>query len=233
MNFETRKNYTGFTLAEVLITLGIIGIVAAMTIPALLNITQGKELEAGFKKSYSVLSQAVQRMQYEEGLSGDWEKEFAARTFLPVFRKYLLNYVTCNGDRCVDADTTVEGDAFKRVSTYKTYNKSQNVTLEWFDEGQMIMADGMFLMVNNSGSQENNLVLTVDVNGINKKPNAWGHDLFSFQIKAGKLYPMGHPKTTTNWGSLPCDPKSSARHNGIGCSYKAFQDKDYFKNLPR
>lgn len=35
----------GFTLAEVLITLGIIGVVAAMTLPALVNQTQGKELE--------------------------------------------------------------------------------------------------------------------------------------------------------------------------------------------
>ena len=223
----------GFTLAEVLITLGVIGVVAAMTIPALLNATQGKELEAGFKKSYSVLSQAVQRMQYEEGLSGDWESEFGSNTFLPVFRKYLLNYVKCSAKNCVDSDTAIEGDIFNRVSTYKTYNKSQNVTLEWFDEGQMIMADGMFLMVNNSGNNSNNLVLTVDVNGIDKKPNAWGHDLFSFQIKGGKLFPMGHAKTTTDWGSLPCDQNNGARHNGIGCAYKVFTEKDYFKNLPR
>ena len=223
----------GFTLAEVLITLGIIGVVAAMTLPALLNATQGKELEAGFKKSYSVLSQAVQRLQYEEGLSGDWEKEFGANTFLPVFRKYLLNYVKCSGRTCVNSDLPPDEDGFQRVSTYKTYNKSKNVTLEWFDEGQMVMADGMLLMVNNSSAALNNLVLTVDVNGMYKKPNAWGHDLFSFQIKSGKLIPMGHPKTTSDWGSLPCDVNSTARHNGIGCAYKVFQQKDYFKNLPR
>lgn len=204
-----------------------------MTIPVLINVTQGKELEAGFKKSYAVLSQAVQRMQYEEGLSGKWEKEYGANTFLPVFRKYLLNYVTCDGKNCVDADMSNEGDSFRRVSAYKTYNKSQNVTLEWFDEGQMIMAYGMFLMVNNSASQSNNLVLTVDVNGISKKPNVWGHDLFFSQIKSGKLMPMGHPKTTSDWGSLPCSPSSSARHNGIGCAYQVFLQKDYFKNLPK
>lgn len=225
----------GFTLAEVLITLGIIGVVAAMTLPALVNRTQGKELEAGFKKSYSVLSQAVQRMQYEEGLSGNWEDEFGANTFLPVLKKYLLNYVKCNGKNCVDADITVDGSTVKRVSTYKTYNKSQNVTMDWFNEGQMIMADGMFLMVNNSGEKLNNLVLTVDVNGIAKKPNLWGHDLFSFQIKGGKVLPMGHPMTTVNesWGSMPCDITNTERHNGIGCAYKALTEKDYFKNLPK
>lgn len=225
----------GFTLAEVLITLGIIGVVAAMTLPALVNRTQGKELEAGFKKSYSVLSQAVQRMQYEEGLSGNWENEFGANTFLPVFKKYLLNYVKCNGKNCIDADITVDGSTVKRVSTYKTYNKSQNVTMDWFNEGQMIMADGMFLMVNNSGEKLNNLVLTVDVNGIAKKPNLWGHDLFSFQIKGSKVLPMGHPMTTVNesWGSMPCDITNTERHNGIGCAYKALTEKDYFKNLPK
>ena len=105
--------------------------------------------------------------------------------------------------------------------------------MEWFDEGQMIMADGMFLMVNNSNKANNNLVLTVDVNGIAKKPNAWGHDLFSFQIKGGKVLPMGHPMTTTDWGNLPCDIASSDRHNGIGCAYQVFVQKDYFKNLPK
>lgn len=45
-----------FTLAEVLITLGIIGVVSAMTLPALVNRTQGKELEAKLQKTYSVFT---------------------------------------------------------------------------------------------------------------------------------------------------------------------------------
>jgi prepilin-type N-terminal cleavage/methylation domain-containing protein len=49
----------GFTLAEVLITLGIIGIVAAMTIPTLMNQTGQAEFKSGFKKIISTLSQAV------------------------------------------------------------------------------------------------------------------------------------------------------------------------------
>lgn len=48
-----------FTLAEVLITLGIIGVVAAMTMPTLLNSTQGAQYRTGFKKAMSVLSQAA------------------------------------------------------------------------------------------------------------------------------------------------------------------------------
>lgn len=49
----------GFTLAEVLITLGIIGVVAAMTMPTLINSTNGAQYKAAFKKALSALSQAV------------------------------------------------------------------------------------------------------------------------------------------------------------------------------
>ena len=51
--------FKGFTLAEVLITLGIIGVVAAMTMPTLINSTQGAQYKTGFKKALTVLSQAV------------------------------------------------------------------------------------------------------------------------------------------------------------------------------
>lgn len=49
----------GFTLAEVLITLGIIGVVAAMTIPTLMNQTGQAEFKTGLKKAVSVLNQAI------------------------------------------------------------------------------------------------------------------------------------------------------------------------------
>ena len=49
----------GFTLAEVLITLGIIGVVAAMTMPTLMNQTQGAQYKTAYKKALSALSQAL------------------------------------------------------------------------------------------------------------------------------------------------------------------------------
>lgn len=53
------SNKSAFTLAEVLITLGIIGVVAAMTMPTLMNSTQGAQYRAAYKKALSALSQAV------------------------------------------------------------------------------------------------------------------------------------------------------------------------------
>lgn len=53
------KKFNAFTLAEVLITLGIIGVVAAMTMPTLMNSTNGAQYKTAYKKALSVLSQAV------------------------------------------------------------------------------------------------------------------------------------------------------------------------------
>ena len=53
------KKFNAFTLAEVLITLGIIGVVAAMTMPTLMNSTNGAQYRTAYKKALSVLSQAV------------------------------------------------------------------------------------------------------------------------------------------------------------------------------
>lgn len=53
------KKQSAFTLAEVLITLGIIGVVATMTIPTLMSNTNKAEFKTGFKKILSVLNQAV------------------------------------------------------------------------------------------------------------------------------------------------------------------------------
>lgn len=60
-NLCSAKN--GFTLAEVLITLGIIGVVAAMTIPTLISNTTGAKYRSQFKKTLSTLNQAARMAQ--------------------------------------------------------------------------------------------------------------------------------------------------------------------------
>ena len=52
------KKYYGFTLAEVLITLGVIGTVAAMTIPVIFSNVSGAQYRSKFKKAVSTLNQA-------------------------------------------------------------------------------------------------------------------------------------------------------------------------------
>lgn len=64
---------SGFTLAEVLVTLTIIGTVAAMTVPSLMNSTAAQENTAGYKKMISTLNQAI-TMQF--ALEGTDMKDF-------------------------------------------------------------------------------------------------------------------------------------------------------------
>ena len=59
----------GFTLAEVLVTLGVVGIVAAMTLPSLVNKYQSKVLETGLKKSYANLQNAYIMTKANLGVS--------------------------------------------------------------------------------------------------------------------------------------------------------------------
>ena len=57
--YNNSVNKLGFTLAEVLITLVIIGVIAAMTIPTLINKMQDQEMKSQFAKAYSTVSQAI------------------------------------------------------------------------------------------------------------------------------------------------------------------------------
>jgi len=62
----TKSSKAGFTLAEVLTTLMVIGVVAAMTIPTLLNSTNEQQFKVAFKKAVSILSQGTQLMVAKE-----------------------------------------------------------------------------------------------------------------------------------------------------------------------
>lgn len=66
------KKRNAFTLAEVLITLGIIGVVAAVTLPALVQKYKEKQRVTQVKKAYTVLSQAFQMVKLEYGDPRDW-----------------------------------------------------------------------------------------------------------------------------------------------------------------
>ena len=91
------KKKSAFTLAEVLITLGIIGIVAAMTLPALIQNYQKKQTVSQLKKAYSVISQALVSSQYDNGDMTEWNLMNLGTTddyvavVTSVAHKYLLH----------------------------------------------------------------------------------------------------------------------------------------------
>ena len=80
-----------FTMAEVLITLGIIGIVAAMTLPSLIGKWQKKVTIANLKKSYTILSQLVLRSQEDNGPAF-----LASNKVMPKLQRYFFIHIGCH-----------------------------------------------------------------------------------------------------------------------------------------
>ena len=225
----------GFTLAEVLITLGIIGIVAALTLPALIANKQAKELEVSLKKNLSVIQQALIKIALEDGEPVS-PLNLGNRELKPKLMKYMNVLKDCGlgteFGSCVPNPTSVQDAS----STYKTYNKSRDISTTVLDDGQFILTDGSMIILENNHylfDGRYRIYISVDVNGFQRRPNAWGHDLFTFEINDdGKLVPMGAEGTYFSNENVYCSKSSSAAENGIGCTYKALSDPNYFKNLP-
>lgn len=220
-----------FTLAEVLITLGIIGIVAAMTLPTVINNSRNKQLEAALKKNYSVLSQVLDMYQAETG------ERFQPLNTGVDLKKILLKYLhiikDC-GNGIGDADKACIpnfGDVrpdHPEAEIYKNFTGERNIDLTIVDDGQFVVNDSSLWLMNATGAY-----ISIDINGYNKNPNRFGHDLFMFQIDDnGKLLPMG-AEGTTYFGTNYCSSKPTNVQNGFSCTYKALTEKDYFKNLPK
>ncbi len=221
--YSLRKR-AAFTLAEVLITLGIIGVVSAMTIPVLIANHKQKELETGLKKAYSVAQQALLLMSADRG---DVVPAFSSREFQAEYIKYFKDAVDCgfynrNG-LCGDFN-----------NTYKDYSGKTSITNQYIDDGQFVLPDGMNVYIQNEGANKErtaNIYISIDVNGAKKRPNKWGHDLFTFQLMSdGKLMPMGIEGT--DFYEKECSRTTASNKNGIGCTYEAINNPSYFKSLP-
>ena len=84
---------SGFTLAEVLVTLMIIGVIAAMTIPSLMQSTAQQEFRAAFKKAVSMINQAV-TLNY--ALDGRDATDYSTTNFLHLMTQ-RLNVMSMDG----------------------------------------------------------------------------------------------------------------------------------------
>ena len=176
---------SAFTLAEVLITLGIIGVVAAMTLPALINKTQHQELQTGLKKNYTVLQQALLRAQLDTGevvKPANYQKVDEVTKGSPLKKlmiKYIKNAQDCGEGTekgsCI-ANCSITGNENAKTP-YITFNAKNSVIPNWLDDGQFITTDGTLFLLESAigdGSTVYPILITVDVNGVQKRPNRWG-----------------------------------------------------------
>lgn len=225
----TKKRKLAFTLAEVLITLGIIGIVAAITIPQLINNYKAKRLRTQFLKSYSTIQQAFKEMEADD-VSTD-PTTYNTLEYYKTFINYLQAPMDCGiGDNKYLPCVYMRDSSSKDYKPYKTYDGKTNASMILFDDGQIALQDGTLLLFENYAPRMR-VFVSVDLNGYNNKPNRWGYDLFTFQLVDNQLKAMGDTGTTYTDLSTYCNVNSQDEYNGIACAKKALSDSEYFKNI--
>ena len=174
-----------FTLAEVLITLGIIGVVAALTLPTLIQNHQKQVYVTQLKKAYSTLTNAYNELAAEQEVA-DW------------------NQISCSDWYCLS-------DFLKHVKTIKsfegceedwcnTYNSGiAGTTMVFGTSSGFITADGALFIFTCGSYLDSNYTWIVDVNGYNKGPNKPGRDIFQFALEnLHKVDDSWDPQNTGN-----------------------------------
>lgn len=161
----------GFTLAEVLITIGIIGVVAALTMPVLMSNYKKKEYSSRLKKVYSSLSQAILLSENRTGTSSlDWDRN-----------SYILND---DGDYdSVENDDEIYNffmNYFAPVLNYTSIEKGtfiQSDGTEKFQGTRVYLSDGVILTFVNGLCFD----IRADLNG-NRLPDKEGYDMYRFLL---------------------------------------------------
>ncbi len=195
-----------FTLAEVLITLGIIGIVAAITIPTLIVNYQKREFASRLSQTFSVLSNAVKLAQVEYGDVATWGyQKYYGTTIAPdgdnsqyvkeYVEKYFLPYlrVSKNYGKVKLKDIGYSGCKSKDGRSY--YNENSKVYTTELNNGAIL-----FFGYNGSTIEIDGVttpfisdpIISIDVNG-KAGPNILGRDFFMLQLSTTKnrLEPVG------------------------------------------
>lgn len=181
----------GFTLAEVLITLVIIGVVAAITVPSVMSNTNHEEILQKTKKAYSTLSQSVLRSKYDNGPIEDWY-ELAEKRAPNYYQLFFSPYLQGTKD-CLD----YKDCGYKSVTPWN-YLNGKNYNWYISNEGKsrffFYMADGTFVAVQTGSypcvqyDKDGNCIkselsfaseptIIIDING-NRNPNKIGRDVF-------------------------------------------------------
>ena len=162
-----KKKNLGFTLAEVLIVIGIIGVVAALTLPNLNHATGDKETVTKVKKIYSALTEAFDRAQVIYGSYDTWFNDLEGfggitdwATASERFAKRVTEFMKVSKDCGFDGGCLDDSE-------------------DYLDNGySLILADGMAIEFSVGGSTFGNIA--VDINGPNKGKNTYGYDIFEF-----------------------------------------------------
>ena len=241
-NSDIKHHKNAFTLAEVLITLGIIGIVAAMTMPNLVTNFQKKRAVTQLKATYSILSQAFERAKSDYGDMTNWDtgsyygqtsnetelfKSFTEKYFIP-YVKPIKNY----------GITT-----FKNIGYDSVYNLNKTTDNTTLGGQKYIIAlsngaivgfslgghcdepgtdsDGNWVCT--SGWYFTTIYIVVDINGM-QKPNTLGKDIFVMSVDSDNFHFYYYKNTNRDQLLKYCSKDSTEnRHCGRLIQYDGWQ----------
>ena len=199
---------SAFTLAEVLITIGIIGVVASLTLPSVINKYQEKVTVTKVKKAYSTMNNALFSAISENGEVDTWDypyynagtenvsnTEVFASKILPYLR--ILKDCGISQRNCMlDVNYKLSDGSNWNGYTYNRYRLYYKVIL---NDGSYLVIRFEYPKCNGSGDGvvgDKCGWFLIDVNG-DKKPNKFGQDVFLFIIRKNGLTP-GKDCTTKN-----------------------------------
>ena len=221
-----------FTLAEILITLGIIGIVAALTIPNLMSNYRAKKLQTQLQRANAIIQQAGLRMKADEINLDEVVNKRDYQTFQSYFK-----------DGGCELPKQAAYNVYRTYSNTNAAKASASRLIQPFclADGQILWIGELYNLVDTTTwtKDTNNAMLAIDINGWKNKPNRYGHDVFfwAYDPKAQMLVPMGESKVYFSVSPSiyykQCPGHESWGEQGIGCTYKALNDKSYFSNLPK
>ncbi len=187
----------GFTLAEVLITLAIIGVVAALTIPTVVKNYQKTQTIAKLKKAYSMINQAYNMSQAENGMYQTWDRGVdigSTEYFDRYWKSYLKVSKICN---------TYSDCGYKRNQPWKKPNGDYVTTavVASNERTTFLTPDGiLFAIFTSSATTTVNDSVVIDLNG-SKEPNQLGKDVFRFTRTDKGILPLCYDNTISSVNS--------------------------------
>lgn len=193
-----------FTLAEVLITLGIIGVVAAMTLPTLIQNNQEKAAVTKLKKIYSLLQQSYMFALNENGEPDEWgisghDNLEGAENIANILFKHMKKIKKCERNE-------QEGCGFAEEYYYINGEKADYTNLHNAIVYQVNVDGSSLAIITRSANCSENrgntpqlknvcAIVTVDINNT-KHPNTYGKDYFMFYLTKYGIIPAGTTEET-------------------------------------
>lgn len=200
---KMRKN-KAFTLAETLVVMGIIGVVAALTIPNLSSSTANKENVARVQKAYSTINEAFERVQAEYGNIERWPlRDFGwnGNNDTDFFANRMSEYLKVSKNCARNANQGCMASSVKYLNGTSTTSGYSAVTDADTSAYKMILADGTGLAIQVvSGS----IFMNVDIDGPRKGSGTIGKDWFRFVYDASstkKVIPANTSNLTSSFAT--------------------------------